>query len=1044
MITPIYIIILSLGTAFLTAILSKKSEKLPFVMLFTAIMSITAISAYWAFRFIAFKDSSMIESTAGFSAPLSIALKVGIEESFALLVINLTALLGMPHIFKLIKENGKYSAITYLLYFMALNGIVMTRDLFNYFVFIEISSIAVAGMLLFQKSGKLLKAGFSWLVATGIISIFLILGAITAYVKTGVLDIDTIVLMNSSGLGTGSIAAFFLFIALIFELKPFPANRWAVDIYKSAPAGITAAISGAGMTASLFALYKFLPVLGSSWNAAVAMTGLLTFVMSNLLAIKTENTNKMLGLSSIAQGGLATAVIGLGNILGTDTFFIAGTIVAVHAVSKTGLFWLNGIAGFEKTKEWGKLKGNPFVIFLLGLFIFSLLGLPPFPTFFAKWMLIEQLAGTSNWLWMALILIGSLLEAVYLIRWFGYSVKMESDTQKEIKFKELALLFVSVAILFIISIDIPFAVGHMPLLKTVSIPLIFATSFFILDFLPAKIKNILLISGLGYYFYHLYPVLFEFRAVFLIVFLIGGMILLLAGFDKSGKRVGFYPSSALMYAGLAGLLTANTTMEFFFWWELMTLGSYFLILRGKKSMAHALSYMTFSLGGAYSMLAGFGLISAANNGNLELATLSTAGAYQSVIFILLVIGFLTKTAAAPLHIWLPGAHSEAESDVSPVVSAVLLKAGVFGLIVTMLAMGPQSFKGVNIYYVLGWLGVITALLGNMMAAFEEDAKRLLAYSSVGQLGGVVFALSMMNHLGWLTATAFALNHFVFKALLFLAIGGVVMRVKTRNMYEMGGLITRMPISFLSVMIGIIALSGVPPLTGFGGKWLSYNAMIDSQMYFQGAVASFAGLVAFLYCFRLIFAIFLGQLKDNHRHVKEAPFWMLVPQFALLGLVMFFSVVPGVALKPIGEFLVKYFPENPLVWDGYLAKSYLGYWDGKMIMYVTMGIFSVVFAWLFFINRKAVKVKQFNIVYAAERPSRPELTHFAYNFFAPYRKALGFLVTPLATAFWNGVSEGFHSTATFTSKIFKGNSQSYAIHILLYAVISFIITFGGVQ
>jgi len=261
---------------------------------------------------------------------------------------------------------------------------------------------------------------------------------------------------------------------------------------------------------------------------------------------------------------------------------------------------------------------------------------------------------------------------------------------------------------------------------------------------------------------------------------------------------------------------------------------------------------------------------------------------------------------------------------------------------------------------------------------------------------------------------------------------------------MGGLITRMPISFLSVMIGIIALSGVPPLTGFGGKWLSYNAMIDSQMYFQGAVASFAGLVAFLYCFRLIFAIFLGQLKDNHRHVKEAPFWMLVPQFTLLGLVMFFSVVPGVALKPIGEFLVKYFPENPLVWDGYLAKSYLGYWDGKMIMYVTMGIFSVVFAWLFFINRKAVKVKQFNIVYAAERPSRPELTHFAYNFFAPYRKALGFLVTPLATAFWNGASEGFHSTATFTSKIFKGNSQSYAIHILLYAVISFIITFGGVQ
>ncbi len=497
-----------------------------------------------------------------------------------------------------------------------------------------------------------------------------------------------------------------------------------------------------------------------------------------------------------------------------------------------------------------------------------------------------------------------------------------------------------------------------------------------------------------------------------------------------------------MYAGLAGLLTASTTLEFFLWWELMTLGSYFLILRGKKSMPHALAYLVFSLGGAYCMLSGFVLLAAHNSGSLALTTLSSAGSLSGIIFTLLVIGFLTKTAAAPLHIWLPGAHSEAESDVSPVVSAVLLKAGVFGLMITMLAMGPQFLAGVDLYYVLGWLGAITALLGNLMAVFEEDAKRLLAYSSVGQLGYVLFALSMMNHIAWLTATAFALNHFIFKALLFLAVGGVVMRVKTRNMYEMGGLITRMPLSFISVLIGIIALSGVPPLTGFAGKWLSYNAMILSGWYFQGAVVSFAGLVAFLYCFRLIFTIFLGQLKDNHRRVKEAPFWMLLPQMLLLGVVMAFSVLPNFVLKPVGDFLIRYFPENALIWQGTLATSPLGHWDGKMVMIVTGAVFSTVFLWLLILNRRAVKIKQFNIVYAAERPSRPELTHFAYNFFAHYRKAIGFLITSAATAFWNGIAEAFHAVAEFLQRLLAGSAQTYAIQLALFIVISYLLTIGG--
>jgi formate hydrogenlyase subunit 3/multisubunit Na+/H+ antiporter MnhD subunit len=401
---------------------------------------------------------------------------------------------------------------------------------------------------------------------------------------------------------------------------------------------------------------------------------------------------------------------------------------------------------------------------------------------------------------------------------------------------------------------------------------------------------------------------------------------------------------------------------------------------------------------------------------------------------------MTKTASIGLHIWLPGAHAEAETDVSPMVSAILLKAGVFGLITLMIHMGAQTIGSFNIYYALAWIGAITAVMGNMMAAFQEDAKRLLAFSSIGFLGYALFGLSLLSHLGWLAAVSLSVTHFLFKTLLFLAIGGVVIRVKTKKMHKMGGLITKMPFTFISVLIGIIVIAGVPPLTGFGGKWILYNAVLEKGWFFPAALVFFAGIVAFLYCFRLIHTIFLGQLKDEHREVKEAPFWILLPQYIILGVIMLFSALPNSLLKPIGEILLPFFPEGALEWQGQLAVSNYGYWNGKAIMYIVVAIFSIVFLWLWFMNRNAQKVKQFNIGYSAERPSLPETTHFAYNFFAPYKKALGFLVSPIISNFWDSVAEGVHAISDKIRRIYSGNGQTYALHIIAFIVIIYLITF----
>ena len=307
---------------------------------------------------------------------------------------------------------------------------------------------------------------------------------------------------------------------------------------------------------------------------------------------------------------------------------------------------------------------------------------------------------------------------------------------------------------------------------------------------------------------------------------------------------------------------------------------------------------------------------------------------------------MTKTASLPLHIWLPGAHGEAVADIHFMASAILLKAGVFGIILVLLGMGSETPYARNILFVLGWIGALSALIGNIAAAFQESAKRLLAWSSIGQLGYIIFGLATMTHIGWLLALTYSLTHFLYKGILFLVIGGIALKIGTPYMYKMGGLIKRMPFSFTAVLIAIITLSGVPPLVGYAAKWLTYNVVVTNGFYFQGFVIMISGIISFLYLFRLIHTVFLGQLKDNLRKVKEINIWFLIPVYILILAIMFISMRPSTLLNPIGTMLTKYFPDGALNWSGTLAATPLGYFDGANIMYVIGVIFVIIFIFLY--------------------------------------------------------------------------------------------------
>ncbi|MDX9994672.1 MAG: proton-conducting transporter membrane subunit [Rhodocyclaceae bacterium] len=1032
-INALHILATGLGAAFLTGLLGEKRNGLAFMITLGALAFMSAVSAGWLVLFAATGAHPMDIQTAGTPPPFAIALRMGLAEAALLTLINLAGLFAAMHMGETLLARGRRAMAVLLVMVMALCGLVLTRDLFNLFVFFELIVIATGGLVLLSDDERAVSAGFKYLIVSQFISVLLLVGIVFGYHATGTLNIDG---MAEQGSGAFVLAFFLILIAVAAELKPFPANGWALDIYESAHPGFAALFSAAAASAALFAFDKVLAIGGAEWLPVATGIGIVSFVAGNLLALPQTNDRRLLGYSSIAQSGLILVAIGQQDILGEHYLFIAGGLLLSHAVAKAGLYWLSGFVAGRELTDWAALRQRPLLVLAFVTGIAMLSGLPPFPGFYAKWELVHLLANEGRLALLGWILFGALVEAGYLFRWFGYAIKRESsqtiDCPPDRVIPVVAALLAGWAL--------GFAWGELSGRSNLLLvlPLLFALAFLLLEWAPAWLKNILAIGGLSFWFLQTWQDYDPLRLIFLVIFTLGGAIIFLASFHAHGRRVGFYPSAMTMFAGMVLLLQATDSFGFFAAWELLTIGSYFLILRGKESEPHALSYIVFSLGGAFLILAGFAIASAVSPAPTfalgQLAMLEAPVAPW--VFLLLAIGFMTKTAAIGLHIWLPGAHAEAETDVSPMVSGVLLKAGLYGLFMLLMSMGRQSLYGVDLVNMMLWIGAITALLGNLMAIFQEDAKRLLAYSSIGQMGYALFGLALMNHLGWLMALMFVINHYVYKSMLFLSVGGVAKRTGTRAMYQMGGLITLMPLSFIATLIGIIAMSGVPPLSGFGGRWIFYNAIMDADTRLPMVLIFLSGPIAFLYLFRLIHTIFLGQLKDEHRRIKEAPFSIVLPQMIYVAILMGVAIFPGLVLRRVDAYISQFLPEGALNWEGLTITSQYGWWNPVAIMIVVACIFGLIFGWLLFVNRKAQKVKQFNIVFSAERPYRPETTHFAWNFFAPYRKAMGFLVQPFVTRFWGAITDLLHTAGDLGRRLYNGNGQIYAFHFLVFVVVVF--------
>ena len=1061
MVSPIYLIIILLGAAFLISLVDKLGRGISMLLFYAALLMSSLISGMWLYSTL-FLGEGITVFTAGLTPPLSIALRMGTYEALFLFSGNIAALLASLVLHERMRRESPLAMVLYLMVLLGASGIILTGDLFNMFVFLEISSIATYAIIAMERSEKSLSAGFKYIIAGGIVSALFLIGTIYLYRIAGSLAIADIVAAQPGLAGAaGFTAAFLLFAALLIELKPFPANGWALDVYQAAESGVVSVIAVVNSGAILYGVVKVLPILPSNALPAVAWVGILTFSLSNLIGLRQYDVKRLLGYSSSAQMGLLLSLAAFAEIYGFSRsflFFSAGLVFLNHLFAKAGLFWLTSRQMSSRWKEWTGPRGAVgFLIF--GVLIAALAGLPPFPAFWAKWNIVTELALRAP-LFVGLLLAGSLFEAIYLLRWFLRSLNIR---RVELRADSFPLTVALPALLFAGATTAlgVFAGAQMGVTGIDAwFPLIAGATLLILSPLPSTLVGLISLIPVGVYAWFTIPEVEGLRLFFAALFLVGGLLLLIGSLYRAKSSTTFYAFATATILSLGGLTVSTGLLQFFFAWELMTVASFYMIMLGRESERPALGYLGFSLGGAFLIMAGLAAIApslpAIPMASLAEVSSALTGAFQPGVgiaaFALLAAGFLIKSGAAGVHVWLPGAYCEADDESTPILSALLSKAGIFGLMLFVLLLAgtlgigsaaegaTASLSGsaaAPLFLILRWIGALTALFGALMAVFQEDIKRLFAYSSMSQVGYIILAFGLMTHLGWVTALYIAFLHMLFKGLLFLVTAGVIQRTGTRQMYRMGGLIKKMPISFVAALIGIISVSGVPPLAGFGAKWLLYSSLIEGGFPLLAGIAFFASTIAFLYLFRFIHVVFLGQLKTEHRGIKEVSAVLALPQVLFLLAIMTISTFPRLLIEPAARAADMLFIRS-YSWEGATLVGGIGYWNAGAIMIVTMAVFVLILLWLVITQRRPRMVGQFNIVYAAERPHRPETSHYGHNFFAPYRRALGFLVEPYATRLWNGICELFSHIGGALRRIYTGNGQTYALHIMLFVAVLYFI------
>jgi proton-translocating NADH-quinone oxidoreductase chain M len=384
-------------------------------------------------------------------------------------------------------------------------------------------------------------------------------------------------------------------------------------------------------------------------------------------------------------------------------------------------------------------------------------------------------------------------------------------------------------------------------------------------------------------------------------------------------QIGLYFALYLAFSiGMLGTVLATNLIEFYVFFELMLVPSFFLIAFYGYGARRRIALMFFfwTHVGAVVLLLGL-LAMGFFAGGFDYDTVKSNVSkippeWMSIIIFSLVIGLGVKLAAFLLHIWLPYAHAEAPTPISALLSPAMIGIGAYGMLRLWLELLTGNYSQYSLY--INMWGLATMIYGGAMALMQDDIKRLLAYSSVSQMGYILFGLGSDSILGISGGTFVYVTHGLGKAILFMMAGSIILQTGTRSMSKLGGLAGNMPYTAVIAMIGALTIIGIPPTSGFMSEWILFSGVLqtgvedsDSLRVTLFGFGILTTVLSSAYILWMYKRIFFGKIPQELVNVKDSNRYITVTMAVLAGLTLILGVYPNPILNPMIDYIQGIFP-----------------------------------------------------------------------------------------------------------------------------------------
>jgi formate hydrogenlyase subunit 3/multisubunit Na+/H+ antiporter MnhD subunit len=708
----------------------------------------------------------------------------------------------------------------------------------------------------------------------------------------------------------------------------------------------------------------------------VTWTGAILLMVGEVLALlNVRNVRRALLYATGAEFGYVLMGLGLRSATGwTGAAMHLGYQVVMRGLVFLVLAMLIRKAGSSRLDRLaGVWQREPMLALLFGFGLFSVMGLSPFKGSFSRFLILYAAVDAGHWLLASVGTVASMIAAgynVYIIQRICFERSASGETKGERKwfaYSPAMLLAWGLTALTIYMSLFPrpllalaerFSGGQtgtvpdyeVPWSFLILLPYLGGFVVFALGCVNAKLRDVgaVALAGLTVAAVFRQTGLDSLSWLAAMVFAVVCFAVVLystsymAGKEHANR---YYFLLFLMLGSLLGVATERQLGNFYLFWELMTWTSYLLVIHDQtqEALKAGMKYFVMCTSGAYVMHLGILLLHSRLH-TFDMAVLASRSGeltpwVSTAILSLFMVGFAVKAALFPLHSWLPDAHPVAPASISAPMSAIVTKAGVFGLIKILFvmfsasALACWSFAGWTnpLGLVLSTAGAITLLLGEVMAYRQTELKRMLAYSTLAQVGEIVAVLGLGTYLSVAGSMFHLLNHAAMKSMLFLAAGALIFRSGRHSISDLKGIGRVMPWTSACFSIGALSIVGLPPFGGFFSKFLMVYACVQSGHVLLAALLLLGGVIAAMYYGRVVRVLFFEAYDGPP--LKEAPATMLASIAGLTAPILLCGVFPNYVIglvRPIaamvavrGGLVVVPIPSLQMLWPACAVIAAMG-------------------------------------------------------------------------------------------------------------------------